>query len=292
MLHSMTGFGRAAGKVMDREVTVELRSVNNRFREVVVRSSKAYAALEESIKKVVAGRVARGRLDLWMQVNESENRQQSLSVDMALAKAYRDIMERLKSELNLSGEVTLPQLIQFKDVIGFQDETLDLDAFLEGLTPVLNEALDKLVLMRQTEGQAIAADFQNRLTRMSAWVDEITSRQVGMVEEIKNKLEARIKALTEGLELDQGRLMQEVAYLVDRSDITEELVRLRSHFEQFDAVLQTEGAVGRRLDFLLQEINREVNTIGSKTGDVATTNMVVDLKNELEKIREQVQNVE
>jgi uncharacterized protein (TIGR00255 family) len=288
----MTGFGRAVGKVMDREVTVELRSVNNRYREVVVRTPKAYAALEESIKKVVAGRIARGRLDLWMQVDETENRQQSLSVDLGLAKAYRDILEKLKDDLDLSGEIALPQLVQFKDVIVFRDETLDPELFLEGVTPVLNEALDKLVLMRQTEGQAITADFRTRLNSMTNWVDEITARHSGLAEETKTKLEARIRALTEGLELDQGRMMQEVAYLVDRSDITEELVRLRSHFEQFGTLLESEGGVGRRLDFLLQEINREVNTIGSKTGDLATTNMVVDLKNELEKIREQVQNVE
>lgn len=237
-------------------------------------------------------RLSRGRVEVQIQVDEGENRQQGLKLDLDLARVYHDLLGQLKNELGLMGDFTVSDLIEFRDIISYEEMDIDLEAFMEGLRRVLLEAGDRLIQMRLAEGQAMAADFEKRLVSMSTWVDEIESLRDRVVAELRLKLEARVKELTGNLDLDPGRLHQEVAYLADRSDITEEIVRLRSHFDQFGQLIQKGGSVGRRLEFLLQEINREVNTIGSKSGDVAITNRVVDLKTELEKLREQVQNVE
>lgn len=292
MIQSMTGFGRAAGTVLGREATVEIKTVNNRFRDVFARLPRQFSALEEPLKKLVGERISRGRVDLNVQVADGGEREKKVSLDLDLARAYHDILTKLKDEFSLSGEVTLQHLSGFRDIIVFEEEELDLEAFQAELGLVVNEALDRLIEMRTVEGQAIVDDFRSRLAAMSGWVDEIDSRRGTVLEEAKTRLEERIKSLAEGVELDQGRLAQETAYLADRSDITEEIVRLRSHFNQFADVLNNGGVAGRRLEFMLQEINREVNTIGSKSSETAITNRVVDLKTELEKLREQVQNVE
>lgn len=292
MIQSMTGYGRAAGRVLDREVSVEVRSVNNRFREVNVRLPRQYAGLEESIKKAVGLRVSRGRVDLNLQVEHGGGLDRQLQLDLDLARTYFTLLSRLKDELGAAGEVTAAQLAGYKDVIVHAEPEIDLDEFMAGLEAVLAEALGGLIQMRQTEGQAIAEDFLSRLADIRGWIKGIEARKGVVADAAKAKLEERISSLTDGRELDQGRLLQEVAYLMDRSDITEEIVRLGSHCDQFESLVKAGGVVGRRLEFLLQEINREVNTIGSKSGDVEITNFVLDLKTELEKLREQVQNVE
>lgn len=292
MILSMTGFGQAAGRILDRDVTVEMRSVNNRFRDVIVRMPKSFQALDDQIKKIVAGKVARGRVDASIQIDDANNRNERLLLDMELARAYYGMLKQLKDEFDLSGDITVDNMTNLRDVIRYEEEELDLEEFMAGLKELIDEALGKLVNMRKTEGRAIAADFRNRLADMAGWVDGIEAKRDVVVSETRAKLEHRIAALTDGVELDQTRLHQEAAYIIDRSDITEEIVRLRSHFSQFDAVLNKVGPVGRKLEFLLQEINREVNTIGSKSGDVEISNLVVDLKSELEKLREQVMNVE
>jgi len=288
----MTGFGRAAGQVLEHQITIEMKSVNNRYRDVAVRLPKMYAPLEEEIKKVVGERVSRGRVDVWLQIEEQAAKTRSLKLDMDLAAALAESLARLKDDLGLGGEVTLSHILEFRDVVTFQEEAVDPDAFMEALRPVLGEALDRLSDMRRAEGKALAADLGQRLADMKTGVEEIRSRREEVVAGISLRLKERIRALTEGMEIDPARLAQEAAYLADRSDITEEIVRLDSHFDQFGELIEKGGVIGRRLEFLLQEINREVNTIGSKSGDVTVTNRVVDIKSELEKIREQIQNIE
>jgi uncharacterized protein (TIGR00255 family) len=292
MIYSMTGFGRAEGTAAGRPAVVELKSVNNRFRDVVVRMPRNYSALEERIKKAVAEKVSRGRVDVFIQFDESAAKAGRLRLDLEAGRMYRDLLLSLKEELGLEGKVTVDLLAQFREIIVYEEEAVDPENTWAGLYEVLAEALDKLLEMRQTEGKSIADDFRVRLASMSAGAAEIESRREIVLAEHRSRLEARLAALTEGIELDQTRLSQEIAYLADKSDITEEVVRLRSHFDQFALLLDGDGPAGRRLEFLLQEINREVNTIGSKSGDVIITNRVVDLKTELEKLREQVQNVE
>ncbi|MEW5724858.1 MAG: YicC/YloC family endoribonuclease, partial [Thermodesulfobacteriota bacterium] len=233
-----------------------------------------------------------GRVDVFVKIDDPAGRVGRIRLDLELARAYRDQLVHLREELGLGGEPSLDLLVGLRDVFTFEDEELNAEAFLPGLEQILNLALDNLVKMRQTEGGTIALDLTRRLAAMSAWTEELESRQRTVAAGLKDRLEARIKVLTEGLEVDQWRLAQEVAYLAERGDITEEIVRLRSHLEQFRHRLEGSGPAGRRLDFLVQEINREVNTIGSKSQDVDMTNLVVDLKTELEKVREQIQNVE
>jgi len=292
MIRSMTGFGQTSGLVSGREVNVEIRAVNHRFRDIVCRLPKRYAALEDPIKKTVAARISRGRLDVSLQVSDPAGRENVLKLDMKLARIYYGLLIKLREEFLLNESISLSDLIGFKDIIVFEEEEIDFEAFMTELRPVLDGALDRLIEMRQAEGQAIAEDFTARLNKISGWVDLIADRRQTVIDETRTRLEERIKALVQDLELDQGRLMQEVAYLVDRSDVTEETVRIKSHTSQFRSLLQGEAETGRRLEFLLQEINREVNTIGSKSGDVTITNLVVDLKTELEKLREQIQNIE
>ena len=292
MISSMTGFGRAEGVVLGRETVVETRSVNNRFRDVLIRMPKSFNALEDTIKKLAAEYVTRGRLEIYIQLGEPAERQKRLKLDLELARTYHELLVELKNELNLAGDVTLEKMTEYRDIIQYEEEKTDLDEFMASLKPVIQEALDNLVKMRQTEGNTLAEDFDSRLNDLRQWVAEIDSRRGVVLEETRTKLQNRIETLTQGVDLDEQRLAQEVAFLIDRGDITEELVRLGSHFDQFRSHLAADEAVGRRLDFLLQEINREVNTIGSKSSDVNITRLVVDIKTELEKIREQVQNVE
>jgi uncharacterized protein (TIGR00255 family) len=292
MIHSMTGFGRAEGVALGRETVVEIRSVNNRFRDVITRMPKSFNALEEKIKKLAAEYVTRGRLEISIQLGESVERQKRLKLDLDLARTYRDLLLELRDELGLSGDLTLERMAEYRDIIQYEEEKTDLDEFMAALKPIVQEALDNLVKMRQTEGNTLAEDFFSRLNDIGQRVAEIDSRRGVVVDETKAKLQTRIETLTQGVDLDEQRLAQEVAFIIDRGDITEELVRLGSHLDQFRLQVEAEEAVGRRLDFLLQEINREVNTIGSKSSDVNITGLVVDIKTELEKIREQVQNVE
>ncbi|MBW2060390.1 MAG: YicC family protein [Deltaproteobacteria bacterium] len=292
MILSMTAFGQARGRILDRDVTIEIRSVNNRFRDIITRVPKLHASLEDQIKKIVANRVNRGRVEVRVQVDESSSKRQNLKLDMDLARVYHDLLLQLKEEIGLADEIQLAHFMDLGDIIVWQEEEIDLDAFMAGLVPVLNEALDHLIQMRSAEGEAIAADFKERLDVISLHLGEIDLRRESLLLETKARLEERVKALTNGLGLDEARLLQEVAYLAERSDITEEMVRLRSHLDQFRSYLSHGGVVGRRLEFLLQEMNREVNTITSKAGDVAVTSGAIEIKSELEKFREQVQNLE
>ncbi|MBW2622337.1 MAG: YicC family protein [Deltaproteobacteria bacterium] len=288
----MTAFGQAKGQAQDREITIEIRSVNNRFCDIILHIPKQYASLEGQLKKQVNNRVNRGRIEVRIKVDETAAVAQSLKINKELAVIYRDLFTDLKETLNLTGEIELSHLLGVKDIILREEEQIDLDDFMAGLSPILEEALDNLVVMRTTEGQTLAMDYLARMQEMSGWVDLVESCRETVLNESRERLEERIRELTQGLELDQARLSQEAAHIADRSDITEEIVRLRSHFDQSRACLEKGGVAGRRLEFLLQEINREVNTLGSKSGDTDITKVVIDLKSELEKLREQVQNIE
>jgi len=292
MIRSMTAFGQASGRSHYREVTVEIRSVNQRYLDIILYIPRSFMALEDRLKKAVSSRVSRGRVEVWIKLDESAALSDRVKVNLELAGAYYKALSRLKGELNLAGEVELSLVAGFKDIIVFEEDRVDPEAFFADLTPILNNALDNLMEMRDNEGRTLYLDFLERLEMISGWIKVIESRRGELLIEARDRIQLKMKEMTEGLELDQGRLLQEVAYLAGRSDITEEIVRLSSHVEQFRASLENGQAVGRRLDFILQEMNREINTISSKTGDVTVTGLVVDLKSEFEKLREQVQNIE
>jgi uncharacterized protein (TIGR00255 family) len=287
----MTGFGAASGEFAGRALTVEVKSVNNRFREVAIRAPKICAPLEEAIKKQVAAKVERGRVDLWVQLDDRALKRRSLSADMELAAEVKRLLVELRDGLGLEGPITIDHILAH-NVISANEDSPDLEEMWRALSPRVDEALDELVAMRFHEGEALAADLTKRLSTLSALSSEVEQLAAAAPALLLEKLKTRLNELVNGLKIDPARLAQEAALLADRADITEEVVRLGSHIERFYEFIAGKEASGRRLDFLLQEMGREVNTMGSKAQDVRISTLVLSMKAELEKLREQAQNIE
>ncbi|MDR2947424.1 MAG: YicC family protein [Candidatus Adiutrix sp.] len=291
MIRSMTGFGSASGVFAGRTLTVEIKSVNNRFREVVTRMPKICAPLEESIKKQVAARLERGRVDLWVQLDDRELKKKALRIDFEFAAELKKQLTELKERLELSGPVTLDHLLNL-GVVSQEEDSPALEDLWAALSPLVNQALDGLVTMREAEGRNLAEDLEKRLAHLSACNRRVEELASSAPDVLLEKLQIRLSELGAGVKVDQSRLAQEAALLADRVDITEEVVRFASHLARFGDIISGTEAAGRRLDFLLQEMGREVNTMGSKAQDLEVTGLVLDIKAELEKLREQVQNIE
>jgi uncharacterized protein (TIGR00255 family) len=289
----MTGFGRGEAPVPGGRVVVEARSVNHRFSEVALRLPARYASMDPRLRKLVGEHVARGRVDLTVTVQTEDAAGGGPAIDWAVAEGLRARLEELKRRLGLPGEVDLALLASQRGV--FTAEEPAGDASWEPLAEAARAALAGLRSMRADEGAALAADVEARLSRMAGLVDEVAARAPAIPVEYRDRLAARVQALLgegAGVRLDPGRLEQEVALLADRADISEELTRFRSHLAQLRELLRAPEPVGRKLEFLLQEVHREVNTMGSKSSDLAITRAVLELKAELEKLREQAANVE
>jgi uncharacterized protein (TIGR00255 family) len=291
MAKSMTGYGRGESLLEGKKISIEIRSTNHRFCDVSLKLPKRFSPLETDIKKLISSRVTRGKVDLSMQFENSEEETYNFAVNLPLAKALHRLLETLQQELNLSGEINLSTLLLFRDIIAPEKEAPNTPGDWDGIKPSLEQALAALQQMQELEGTEITADMRSRLGSIRQWIEYIESIFPQALSEREQALRERISKWCEGVDLDAGRMAQEVAYIADKSDITEELTRAKSHLKQFDQWLETPEAVGRKLDFLLQEINREVNTIGSKASDAQISLQVVQIKNELEKIREQVQNI-
>ena len=293
MIKSMTAFGRAERKVEDRTYTVEIRTLNGRYLEISVRAPRQLMPLEERVRKLVATRISRGRVDVFVRVKNGSETVSEIEVNLPLAKAYHKALLELNETLEIEEKVGLPTLLGFERIIVATEPEADLEKTWVTLSSCMGEALEGVDAMRMSEGKAIYHDFQKRLQSVEEGLSHIKELVPSVLSEYHSRLNERMAVLTEGkVELDPNRLAQEAAFLVDKSDITEEIVRAESHLRQFRSMIESEGSAGRALDFLLQELNREVNTIGSKGGDVQLSHMVVSLKSELEKIREQVQNIE
>ena len=291
MIRSMTGFGSASGQFGERALSVEMKSVNNRFREVVTRMPKLCAPLEESVKKLVAARVERGRVDLWVQIDEREARKKAVKIDFEFAREIYGLLNELRDHLEIKDPVTLGHLLDL-GVVGQEEEDPDLDELWAVLKPLVENALDGLMAMREAEGLNLISDIEKRLARLAASNRKIEELSSSAPDVLLEKLQNRLAELGTGVKVEQIRLAQEVALLADRVDITEEVVRLGSHLVRFGDIISGTESSGRRLDFLLQEMGREVNTMGSKTQDLEVTGLVLDMKAELEKLREQAQNIE
>ncbi len=296
-LRSMTGFGRGEAPAPDGRVVVELRSVNHRFCEVALRLPGRYGQVEARLRKLVAERVARGRVDVTVTVQAEGGAARGPAIDWEVAEGLRARLTELKARLGLPGEVDLALLAAQRGV--FVAEEPAPEPAWEPLASAAGAALDALSAMRAEEGLALTADFRGRLDSMSVLVEEVAARAPGVPAEYRDRLAARVRALlgdgTSGharRAVDPGRLETEVALLADRADVTEEITRLRSHLVQLGQLLEVGEPVGRKLEFLLQEVHREVNTIGSKSTDMGITQAVLSLKAELERLREQVANVE
>ena len=289
----MTAYGRGEHSEGDATFTAELKSLNNRYRDVILRIPKTFQPLEDEIRSQIASKVRRGRIEVSIQLekNASEN-EYDLELNLPLVKSLIGIFEELNEQFGLDDKIAAETLCQMRDVILYKPHDVDIDEARPALLEVLRLALDSLDKMRLAEGQAIEEDFLKRLKLIEAYLDDIEEKAPTMVEAYQKRLVERMNKISQDMELDENRLMQEVAIFADRCDITEELVRLRSHLKQFQTYMSEDDSIGRRLDFLIQEINREVNTISSKTFDSSISSKVVEIKGELEKLREQVQNVE
>lgn len=271
---------------------VEIRSVNHRFREIVVRLPRDLTPLEDRVRTLVHDRILRGRIEVAIMRENQGKRARTVKTDLDLATAYINALNDLKRALLISGPVDLSAVLSFPDLVRIEEEKEDLEASWPAIAESLDLALDRLVAMRGTEGARLASDMQERAARLSRQVDEIEVRVPRVVEDYHARLSRRVAELAGGVPVDPGRLAAEVALFADRSDVTEEVTRFRSHLAQFQATLAANGAVGRTLEFIVQELGREVNTIGSKANDLEITQRVIAMKSDLESLREQIQNVE
>jgi uncharacterized protein (TIGR00255 family) len=292
-MKSMTGFGRGAFSGENFSVTVEIKTVNNRYLDVHLRLGQELSASEMMIRRRVGSRLSRGRVDL--SINFDRTGATNYEVNRPLIAGYVKALREIKGELGLAGEIDVNSLARVPGALTAARDTLDGEN-TAGVEGALDQALDDLEQMRESEGASLAAEMRVRVAKIEAEVPIIEGAAAGLADAYRERLQKRINELlargSQAVELDSGRLAQEVAYLADRSDISEELARLRSHLEQFRSSLDTNGEVGKRLDFLLQELNREANTVLSKSSDVAIKDSALAIKAEVEKLREQVQNVE
>ena len=293
MIKSMTGFAQTVYTDKTLQITIAVRTYNNRFLDVNLRLNSAFFPLEDRIKSLVASRVFRGRVEVAIQLASQEKlRNGNIAINWDLARTYSRLLNELKINLNLSGPIALNDLLSLKDMIVYQECTFPEEVLWRKLAPPLKKVFDALQKMRSEEGRNLAHDLQERLGVIEKGVDSISQKVPQVIEAYQDRLKERIKKISQGVEVDPLRLAQEVAIMADRSDISEELIRLGSHLKQFMILFKETNSVGKKMEFLLQEMNREVNTIGSKSLNSDISHQVVSIKSELEKLREQVQNIE
>jgi len=296
VIYSMTGYGRAEGRYHGFPMLIEVKSVNHRHREVVARLPRVFQAHEDLVRNLVQAHVRRGRVDVSISVNGEREGGGELRLDRPLAKKYFSLLKELQRELGVPGTPDIGLVAGFRDVIKSVESPREDQAALKSVEHVLAQALKALTRMRRQEGRALGRDLSARLREIQRRLEAVGKRVPHIVKEHYTRTEARLNRLLESVgdqdRVDPVRLAQEVALLADRSDISEELTRLDSHLQQFRGFLRKTEPVGRNLDFLLQEMNREVTTLTSKVGDITVTQEILAVKAELEKVREQVQNVE
>ncbi|MGW8193101.1 MAG: YicC/YloC family endoribonuclease [Desulforhopalus sp.] len=291
-IKSMTGFGRGEIECNGRVWTAEVRCVNNRYLDLKMKLPRGYTVIEERIRSKVSELYLRGRVDLFLSLSGDFSEQQEIKVNMPLAAGYRDALAAIADEFGLQCSVTPELLAGFPDVLVREQKDDDIDAIWPEVEKIIDVALQGCDAMRRQEGAALTADLNQRLEAFSQTVTAIENSIPVLVEQRQKTVQERLEKLLGNIGLDPVRLSQEVAVMADKTDVTEEIVRLRSHIEQFTLFLLEEGGVGRKLDFLIQEFLREVNTLASKISDANIAHLTVDLKSGLEKMREQIQNIE
>ncbi len=293
MIKSMTGYGRAEATLSGKEITVELKSVNHKYFEFSCRTTRGYAFLEEKLKSYVSSRVSRGKIDMYVSViSTGESEDTTVTVNHSLAESYVKALSEICETCGVENDVTATSVARFPDVLTLHKAPENEDEVLENVLAVTKEAVDKFIAMREVEGERLYADVMSRAKTILSIVEIIEERSPVLVEEYEKRLEARIQELVGNDTFDRQRVLTEVAIFADKVAVSEETVRLRSHFDQLDSIMTATGAIGRKLDFLVQEMNREANTIGSKVQDAKLAHQVVNIKSEIEKIREQIQNIE
>lgn len=292
MIRSMTGYGKAEAALAGGRIVVEIRSVNHRYGEIYVKLPRTLMAFENEVRKCAASRLKRGKIEIFVQQEGVAGQDSLPRPNIPLARAYYEAFVRIKEELGVDEPVSLALVASQRDVLGAGESEEMAESLREQLLAAVQGAAEGLDAMRLKEGSALMEDLKARRTTLSSLIGGVAERAPQVVADAAKRTKERVAQLTGESGVDEGRLAQEIAFLADRCDITEELVRFDSHLRQFDDILLVDEPVGRKLDFLLQELNREVNTIGSKANDAEIASYVVQLKAELEKIREQVQNIE
>ncbi|MDP4091861.1 MAG: YicC/YloC family endoribonuclease [Bacillota bacterium] len=292
MIRSMTGFGRGEYKENGKEFLVEIKTVNHRYSDIFLKLPRQISFLEDKVRDTVNKSLSRGKIDVYVSFEEFGEDSKSVLLDEPLAKAYVKSLETLRDKFHLKDDISLSLVARFPDILKVEKVEADEDVTWQYLKKALDNALDSLVKMREIEGEGLKKDMIERAEYIRKIVNKIDERAPEVVKEYKLRLENRIKELMDQQVVDENRLATEIAIFADRCSINEELVRLDSHIKQLIQTLNQEQPVGRKLDFLVQEMNREINTIGSKSNDLDITRNVVEIKSEIEKIREQVQNIE
>lgn len=288
----MTGYGRAEQTLHDRKITVELRSVNNRYLDCSVRMPRLYLFAEDAIKTKVQQNISRGKVDVFITLDSSAADRLQVTVNRAVADGYHAALKELASTYNLQDDISVSLLSRFPDVLLAEKAEEDSEAVAKDICEVLDLALADFNQMRTREGQRLLDDITSRAASIESMVSFVEERSPQTVSEYRTRLEDRMREVLENTQLDPARILTEAAIFADKVAVDEETVRLRSHIAQLREMLSKGGAIGRKLDFLIQEFNREANTIGSKCNDIQISRQVVDIKAEIEKIREQVQNIE
>lgn len=291
MIKSMTGYGKANLSKEEREYQVEIKSVNHRYLDISVKMPRVLSYLEEAVKKEISSQVKRGKIDVFITFENNSTEGKEIKINTEIAKIYIDELKRLAKQENILANIEVTEISKFPDVLSIQNKQED-ETIQSELLETVSQATEKLVQMRATEGSKIAEDLLIRIQAIQEKVEEISSLSTGLIEEYVVKLESRIKEIARNQEMDEARLAQEVVIYADKCSVEEEITRLKSHILQFEKLLHTEESIGKKLDFIIQEMNRETNTIGSKANHLGITNDVIDVKTELENIREQIQNIE
>ena len=292
MLKSMTGFGKAEGETSLGRVVVELRSINHRYCDISIKLPRRLAPFETRIKEMIRSEVSRGRVDVSLKLDTTGEGRLQLNVDLHLAEQYYKALMTLKEKLQLKEDITLGLLAGAKDLITAKEEMEDVEPYWQEIVLILKQSLKAMDEMKRWEGELLVKDLQQRLERIHGELESIKQQLPSFLNAYWSRLHERLRSFLGSVEVDYTRFQQEVAFLAERTDITEEIVRAESHLTQFGILLKSKESVGRKMDFLLQEIHREVNTISAKANDAEISQRTVEIKSELEKIREQVQNIE
>ena len=288
----MTGYGRAVETIDGREITAELRSVNNRYLDCTVKMPRLYAFAEDSVKTHVKSAISRGKVDVFIAVNVMEDMQMRISVNHPVLEGYLSAMRSIASDYGVRDDISVTALSRLPDVFVVEKAEEDEEKLTQDILSVVDKALEKFTAMRTTEGVALEADLRGRAATILTLVEKVEQRSPVTLAEYRARLTEKMQEVLQSTTIDEGRILQEAAIYADKIAVDEETVRLRSHLNQLETMLTNGGAIGRKLDFLLQELNREANTIGSKGNDLEQARTVVEIKAELEKIREQTQNIE
>lgn len=293
MIKSMTSFGRGSSEEGSKgQFTVEIKSVNHRYLDINIRMPKSIIALEEEVRKMINDKLSRGKVDVFINYKTYSKSEGIAKLNMDLAKSYLECLLQIEETLQVKNDISVSQIARFPEVITVVEEEESIEVMWEEIKPLIQNSLDMMLAMRTVEGQKLKEDILNKLELIKVLVGKIETVADSIPKQYKKKLEERLTQLLEAVDIDESRIALEVAVLSDKAAVDEEITRLYSHIEQVITTLNSKEPIGRKLDFIMQEMNREANTIASKSSDIDMTNNVIEIKNLLEKIREQVQNIE